>query len=258
MKPMAAIATQAECSRTMSAMLKPLLLAALVFASLNAGRPALAVPARVIILRHGEKADHWKLCKVGRRRAMALNQDLLGREARRSLFATGEAPAAILAITLHAVELISPTARSWRQPIHFYSAIHKDGNTHYHQVLSQRTREAAGDVLNNPFYNGKTVVMVWEHKHIANALLEQQHPGKEAVTLRQLLQLNTLQGVPRTWPENNYDYFWIVDFHAHSAQPSKFTMVRQIFSSAFAGVPSNTWGAPDGLTAASGCISHEP
>jgi hypothetical protein len=36
-------------------------------------------------------------------------------------------------------------------------------------------------------WQGKTVVMVWEHKHIANKKLEHSFP-REAVTLRQLLK----------------------------------------------------------------------
>ena len=34
--------------------------------------PAFAAPARIIILRHGEKAGAWKLCGVGQARADAL------------------------------------------------------------------------------------------------------------------------------------------------------------------------------------------
>ena len=33
---------------------------------------ALAAPSRIIILRHGEKADDWKLCETGEQRAKAL------------------------------------------------------------------------------------------------------------------------------------------------------------------------------------------
>ena len=47
---------------------------------------ALAAPSRIIILRHGEKADDWKLCKVGEERAQALKYNYLGRDAAKSLF----------------------------------------------------------------------------------------------------------------------------------------------------------------------------
>ena len=73
---------------------------------------------------------------------------------------------------------------------------------------------------------GKTVVMVWEHDHIADAKLEKKFSG-EAVTLRQLLHLDTLKGVPDTWPSGNYDYFWIVDFDRGASAPTGFRMVKQ-------------------------------
>ena len=108
------------------------------------------------------------------------------------------------------------------------------------------------NILANPALNGKTVVMVWEHKHIANEKLETSFEG-EQVTLRQLFKLDILPGVPKTWPTDTYDYFWIVDFPDNSNVPSKFSMVKQEFGASFPKVPSNDWGAPDGLDAASGC-----
>jgi hypothetical protein len=46
-----------------------------------------------------------------------------------------------------------------------------------------------------------------------------------------------LPGVPREWPDDNYDYFWIVDFPENSNVPSKFEMVKQEFGKSFPGVP---------------------
>ena len=76
---------------------------------------------------------------------------------------------------------------------------------------------------------------------------KQKFPG-EAVTLRQLLQLDTLKDVPETWPSSNYDYFWIVDFAGGSTTPTGFRMVKQEFGGRYAKLPSNDWGAPNGLT----------
>jgi len=67
---------------------------------------AVATPSRIIILRHGEKEDAWKLCGVGQ----ALAANYLDRNAAKSLFADGEGPATFLAITLHALELAAPAA----------------------------------------------------------------------------------------------------------------------------------------------------
>jgi hypothetical protein len=215
---------------------------------------ALAAPARIIILRHGEKANKWKLCDIGEQRANALAVNYLGHNAAKSLFASGEEPAFFFAITLHTLELASPAVASWNKPIILYSVVPEADRDKDDQIreLNQRTQEAARNLLANPALAGKTVVMVWEHKHIANAKLEAKFEG-EQVTLRQLLKLDILPGVPATWPDDTYDYFWIVEFNPNSNVPSRFSMVKQEFGAPYAGVPSNDWGAPNGLEDASGC-----
>jgi len=217
---------------------------------------ASAAPARIIVLRHGEKEDAWKLCGVGQERAAALAANYLGRNAANSLFARGEQPAGFLAITLHTLELAAPAAASWSVPLTLYSVVPKAGAKKDEDArtasLNSRTQEAVNDLMSNPAWQGKTVVMVWEHKHIANAKLERAFHG-ERVTLRQLLQLDKLQGVPDTWPSGTYDYFWIVDFAHGSPMPTGFRMVKQDFADAFANLPSNDWDEPNGLTSDSGC-----
>jgi hypothetical protein len=216
--------------------------------------PAFAAPARIIILRHGEKADDWKLCDIGEQRAKALALTYLGKNAAKSLFAAGEEPAFFFAITLHTVELASPSVASWNKPLILYSVVPESGESKddFTKKLNQRTQEAARGLLDNPALKGKTVVVVWEHKHIANEKLDRDFE-REGVTLRQLLNLDILAGVPKTWPGETYDYFWIVDFPADSNVPSKFTMVKQEFGTSFPKVPSNDWDTPDGLDASSGC-----
>jgi hypothetical protein len=227
-------------------------LAALIL--LGALAPSLAAPARIIILRHGEKADKWNLCDIGEQRASALATNYLGQNAAKSMFAAGEEPAFFFAITLHTLELASPAVASWNKPIILYSVVPEAGLDKDEQTkeLNRRTQEAASNIMLNPALNGKTVVMVWEHKHIANAKLEAKFEG-EAVTLRKLLNLDVLADVPDTWPDATYDYFWIVDFPAKSNLPSKFTMVKQEFGAPFASVPTNDWGTPNGLDESSGC-----
>lgn len=214
--------------------------------------PALATPKRLIILRHGEKAGSWRLCGVGQARADALAATYLGRNAANSLLAAGEEPAAILAITLHTLELAAPAAATWDLPVTLYSVLPQKNVEAFDKALDRRTEEAAAALLANPAWQGKTVVMVWEHKHIANAKLVAKSQG-EAVTFRQLLQLDKLKDVPETWPTSNYDYFWIVDYANGSATPTGFRMVKQAFDGRYAKLPSNDWGAPNGLTADSDC-----
>jgi hypothetical protein len=214
--------------------------------------PAFAAPSRIIILRHGEKAGAWRLCGIGQARADALAAAYLGRNAANSLFAAGEEPAAILAITLHTLELAGPAAATWDLPVTMFSVLPQKNVEAFDKALDRRTKEAAAALLGNPAWQGKTVVMVWEHKHIANAKLVAKSAG-EAVTLRQLLQLDRLKDVPETWPTGTYDYFWIVDYANGSNTPTGFRMVKQVFDGRYAKLPSNDWGAPNGLTKDSDC-----
>ena len=225
--------------------------AALLAASVTA---VLAAPSRIVILRGGEKADDWKLCETGRQRAQALKYNYLGKDAAKSLFSEDAPPAFFFAMTLHTAELAAPAVQSWNKPVIFYSALPQDNEKAFTELLHERTREAAGNILNNPALKGKTVVMVWEHKHIADTALDDKYQREAAVTLRQLFHLDILPGVPREWPEDNYDYFWIVDFPENSNVPSKFEMVKQEFGKSFPNVPANDWGESNGLDAKSGCV----
>jgi hypothetical protein len=229
----------------------PVLLATFMFA-FNAS----AVPSQIIILRHGEKLDSKKhggfeLCGVGVARSLALVQRYLGKGADASLFTAGNEPVAFLAITLHTIELGSPSAQSWGLPLTAYSAVPIKGSAwgDSEAVLDLCTQQAANDVLTNPAWNGKTVVMVWEHKHIADKKLAGKNPP---VTLRELLHLDALNGVPKTWEGSNYDYFWVVTYgNAGSTTPTAFQTVKQDFSNP--AIPDNDWGQPENLPKKSGC-----
>jgi hypothetical protein len=215
---------------------------------------AFAAPSRIILLRHGEKADVWKLCEIGQQRAQALKYNYLGKDSAKSLFSQDAPPAYFFAITLHTMELATLAVTSWGKPIIYYSVLPEADEKTFTDALNDQTREAAGNILNNPTLKGKTVVMVWEHKHIANKELNDKYQREAAVTLRQLFHLDILPGVPREWPDDNYDYFWVIDFPENSNVPFKFEMVKQEFGKSFPKVPANDWGAPDGLDAASGCV----
>jgi hypothetical protein len=79
-------------------------------------------------------------------------------------------------------------------------------------------------------------VICWEHNHIANRKLNQD------TTFRQLLGLAGLEGVPDTWPDDNYDYFWIVDYASGNSAPSSLKMVKQAFAKPYDDLPANDWG----------------
>lgn len=218
------------------------------------GAAPLAAPARIILMRHAEKLNPYALCDLGIQRALALKSQFLGKGAAQSLFAAGEKPDAFLAITLHPIETITPAAQSWEMPVIAYTVLPTEDDDDPARELAQnlRTQQAAHDVMTDPRYAGKIVVMTWEHKHIAKAKLEKSYPG-ELVTLRQLLHLDQIAAAPRSWPESNYDFFWIVDYAPNNPVPTGFRMVRQTFAEPFAQLPANDWDEPEPERVRAGC-----
>ncbi len=236
-------------------------IAALLIAAATALAPvaAQAVPARIILLRHGEKQRGFDLCSVGIIRAQALAQHHLGKGSAESLFAPGDGPAAFFAITPHTIELAAPSANAWGLPVITYAAMPwpQLPEPALNRLLDRQTQAAARDVLTNPAWAGKTVVMVWEHDHIANTAVEAASPDARG-TLRQLLNLDRLPDadmtVPKVWPDNTYDYFWLIDYDQGSDVPKSFRAVKQVFPGVYADLPHNDWDTPHGLRPISSCL----
>jgi broad specificity phosphatase PhoE len=219
-------------------------------AALAAAPVAEAQPSRVIILRHAEKLNAYALCDLGRERADALAKQFLGQGAAQSLFAPGERPAAFMAVTLHPLETITPVAQTWGLPVVDYSVVlNKDEDDDAETEINVRTQEAARDLMSNHEYDGKIVVVAWEHKHIANHKLEKQYRGQE-VTFRQLLRLGQ---APESWSDTNYDYFWIVDYAPGNPNPIKFQAIKQTFLPPFNALPAPDWDAPEPKHIEAGC-----
>ena len=214
---------------------------------------AVAQPRRIIILRHAEKANNYALCALGQWRAEALAKEYLGKDAANSLFGPGEAPAAMLAITLHPLETITPAAQSWGLPVIDYSVVPgKNEDDDKEALIDARTREAARDAMTDPRYDGKIVVMAWEHKHIASKRLEKKSDDGP-VTLRELLRIDHLEA-PKKWIDSNYDYFWVVDYAPGEKRATGFRMVKQAFNGAYADLPSNDWDTPEPVHETQGCM----
>jgi hypothetical protein len=219
-------------------------------AALAAAPVAEAQPSRVIILRHAEKLNAYALCDLGRERADALAKQFLGQGTAQSLFAPGERPAAFMAVTLHPLETITPAAQTWGLPVVDYSVVpNKDEDDDAETEINVRTQEAARDLMSNHEYDGKIVVVAWEHKHIASHKLEKQYRGQE-VTFRQLLRLGQ---APESWSDTNYDYFWIVDYAPGNPNPIKFQAIKQTFLPPFNALPAPDWDAPEPKHIEAGC-----
>ena len=197
---------------------------------------AQAHPARIILLRHGEKKNSSQLCDVGQLRAQALSDQYLGRGApgNDAIFGKGGAPDAFFAVTAHTQETATPSAQSWGKQVTIFSVPPKD--PHEESDLDAQTRKAAA-ALDSAEYDGKIVVVVWEHKHIAKKDL-----NKDGDTFWSLLNLGDIRNAnaPKTWEGVNYDFFWIIDYTL--SQPT-FTVVQQEYAApADAQVPNNPWG----------------
>ncbi|MQT14256.1 histidine phosphatase family protein [Segnochrobactrum spirostomi] len=222
--------------------------------------PASAAPKRIVIVRHGEKQTTFKLCKVGALRSHAIANQYLGPQAlsspRSRAILDGQTPAAVFVITLHTLEFAVPLANALGQPVIAYSVLPfspKTGPYSEDAQLNRHNREAVAQIFSDPQWNGKTLVLMWEHRHIADAALEHEFPG-EKVTLRQLLGLDAFKDVPTTWPETNYDYFWVVDFDQTTGKATSFRAVKQVYTGKFAGLPENDWDTPEGLPKEAHCI----
>lgn len=220
------------------------LLVATTVAATYLPQTAMAEPGRIIILRHGEKQDAYRLCETGVQRSLALTTRYLGRGAENLIYGPRGVPDAFFAITLHTLELIAPTAASWRMPVIMSSVLPrpKQDAAEFTHRLNLRTQEAATDVMQN--WNGKTVVMAWEHRHIADEKLMLAFPRLK-VTLRQLFNLDNIASVPKTWHGDNYDYFWIIDYEG--GRLTNFQMLKQTFTAPYQDLPSNDWDKPAAL-----------
>jgi hypothetical protein len=215
--------------------------------------PALALPKTVIILRHGEKESVSTLCRIGIDRSLALAAQYLGQGAKDPLFPSGERPAAFFAITQETLQFASPAAATWDMPVTVFSAVPLPGVDPIPQ-LNLRTQQAVGALMDDPRYDGRAVVMVWNHRHIADRAFELKFPDQK-VTLRQLLNLDKVPGVPDTWPGQTYDHFWIVEYGTSGSRiPTGFRLVRQDFAPPFDKVPSSEWGKRAKMPLGSKCL----
>ena len=153
--------------------MKPAMVAVLGAVSVGVSTAAaIAEPARIILLRHAEKKNSRDLCDVGKLRAQALSDQYLGKGApgNETIYGKGGRPDAFFAITAHTRETATPSAESWGMEPILFPVPPKDPDEE--SDLDTQTRKAA-TALASASYDGKIVVVVWEHKRIANKELNQ-------------------------------------------------------------------------------------
>jgi len=149
---------------------------------------SLAMPAQVVLIRHGEKPDVGnELNAQGFERANALPLFF-----QTNPVVTQFGPvAAIYAMapgssdgSLRPIETVTPTARALGLPVQ--STLTKD-----------QTSELVSEIEGNPSYDGKTVVICWEHKMIPV-----------------IASGFGLKDGPEKWPGSVFDRAWVLGFHS--------------------------------------------
>lgn len=167
--------------------------ALLVTALLGAGA-AFAAPAQVIFIRHAEKPDIGaELSPQGFKRAAALV----------NFFKTNPAvtrygaPVAIYAAapksedsSVRSIQTVAPLAR----------ALGIDINDSF---TRGQTNKLARDIMQNPAYEGRLVLICWQHEKIidaAQALAEYGGTSPEVYAM-----------IPLAWPSEAFDRVWIMD-----------------------------------------------
>lgn len=146
-----------------------------------------ALPAQVIIVRHGEKPPEGvSLSLKGHERAQAFVPFFKG-DPRVTKFGT---PVAVFAQgpipefrSLRSVETVTPLANSLGMSVRT-------------QFSHLEYGDMAAAILNNPEFDGKMVLVSWEHHVIPNLA-------------RQL----GAQTVPSIWPGDVFDRLWVINYN---------------------------------------------
>jgi hypothetical protein len=157
---------------------------------------ALAAPAQVILIRHAEKPEYGnQLSERGFRRAEALVRFFLNEAA----VTRYGAPAAIYAAapkhedsSIRSIQTVQPLAGALGQePIVKFTR--------------GQARKLAADIMENPAYDGRMVLVCWQHGNIYDIALElAQYNGSPQ---------SALAALPGEWPDGVYDRVWLLDFN---------------------------------------------
>jgi hypothetical protein len=160
-----------------------------------------STPARILIIRHAEKPpvnmESDELSAKGFERAQALTQLFINQPE----LVTYGTPVAFYA----AAYVPGKTSNRCPQTLHLLSSS-------YHQALrtdyeAKEYKELAEEILNEPHYFGKTVMICWSHQYMEELV-------------------EALGGfAPGPWSGQVFDRIWILDFEGDSKP--KFRDVRQ-------------------------------
>lgn len=170
------------------------ILLTLLFCAIAA--PALAAPAQVILIRHAEKQlEGNQLSEKGFKRAEALVNFFLTAPA-----VTGHGtPAAIYAAapknedsSIRSIQTVTPLARALGVTV----------NTGF---TRGQAHKLVADIMQNPKYTGRLVLVCWQHGHLTDIVRElaEYSPYGPAAQV----------ALPDEWPDARFDRAWIIDLY---------------------------------------------
>ncbi len=155
-----------------------------------------AMPARIIIIRHGENpAQGEDLNTKGWERAGALPPYFAGFNTQNRIAAVYAAKPIGAYSSRRSAETCQPTADAFRLPL----------NIHYSH---SQYKELAAAIKKNTVYTNKTVVICWQHEVIP-----------------EIAKAFGVTNVPAYWPSNIFDAAWIIDFNRRGH--AKLTILSQ-------------------------------
>ena len=167
--------------------------ALLVTVLLGAGA-AFAAPAQVIFIRHAEKPDYGpELSAQGFKRADALV----------NFFRTNPAvtrygtPVAIFAAapknddsSVRSIQTVTPLAKALRLTINA-------------DLTKGQTSKLVRAIMENPAYDGKMVLVCWQHEKLVEAAQTLAEYGGAAQAV--------YNAIPAVWPAAAFDRAWVLD-----------------------------------------------
>lgn len=170
------------------------ILLALLFCAIAA--PAFAAPAQVILIRHAEKQlEGNQLSEKGYKRAEALAGFFQAEPA-----VTGYGtPVAIYASapknedsSIRSIQTVTPLARAL-------------GITVNANFTRGQAHKLVADIMENPKYTGRMVLVCWQHGHLADIVRElaEYSPYGPAAQV----------ALPEQWPDARFDRAWIIDLY---------------------------------------------
>ena len=178
----------------MGFILKNSLLILISLISLNAW----ATPKAVMIIRHAEKVETEEtLSEIGFKRANALVTFFSHSQFSKS----NGVPDFIFAASpkdenssIRSIQTATPIANFLKIPIN------KNFTREEYTYLTN-------EILSNPIYNNKIVLIVWAHKRI-----------KE---IAENLGAHESSGLPKKWSDKNFDRLWLINFKNNSFESFK-------------------------------------